>query len=347
MKHHPLHPHSSIRIFAFSVIVTVATLVGVLLGKGAGAMFVALILIAVEVSFSFDNAILNAKILTKMSRFWQNMFLTVGALIAIFGMRLVFPIMIVALTAGLGWGEVINLALHHPAEYAHELEKAHITLSAFGGAFLLVLALDFFVDPTRDVAWLTTIERSFQKLARNWAAPLITLGVVLLMAAMPMNHEKIETLVAGALGVLIYTVVHGLTSIFGRAQERRMKGMTYVGLAAFTSFLYLEVLDATFSFDSVLGAFAVTKDVVLIALGLGIGAFWVRSLTIFMVRRQTLGSYRYIEHGAHYTIGILACILFLSIVVKVPEVITGLTGVGIIVASILASRQAAAARSKS
>jgi hypothetical protein len=100
------------------------------------------------------------------------------------------------------------------------------------------------------------------------------------------------------------------------------------------------VLDATFSFDSVLGAFAVTKDVVLIALGLGVGAFWVRSLTIFMVRRGTLANYRYIEHGAHYTIGILAIILFLSIIIKVPEIITGLTGIGIIIASIVASRQA-------
>lgn len=311
-----------------------------LFDKGWGAMFVALILIAVEVSFSFDNAILNAKILSKMSRFWQNMFLTVGALIAVFGMRLVFPILIVAITAGLGWGEVINLALHRPDEYAHELEKAHVTLSAFGGAFLLVLALDFFIDPTRDVAWITRIEHSFQKLAKNWAAPLITFGVVLVAAALPMNHEKPETLIAGTLGIVVYSVIHGLTGIFGRAQEKRMKGATYVGLAAFTSFLYLEVLDATFSFDSVLGAFAVTKDVVLIALGLGVGAFWVRSLTIFMVRRGTLNNYRYIEHGAHYTIGILACILFLSIVLKVPEVITGLTGIGIIVASIIASRQA-------
>ncbi len=311
-----------------------------LVSKGWGAMFVALILIAVEVSFSFDNAILNAKILAKMSRFWQNMFLTVGALIAIFGMRLVFPILIVSLTAGLGWGEVIDLALHHPEQYAHELEKAHVTLSAFGGAFLLVLALDFFIDPSREVSWITKIEDSFQKLARHWAAPAITLGVVVLAALLPMNHEKTATLIAGVLGIVVYSVIHGLTTLFGRSQEKRMKGATYVGLAAFTSFLYLEVLDATFSFDSVLGAFAVTQDVLLIALGLGVGAFWVRSLTIFMVRRGTLGNYLYIEHGAHYTIGILACILFVSIIVDVPEVITGLTGIGIIVASVIASRQA-------
>jgi hypothetical protein len=104
--------------------------------------------------------------------------------------------------------------------------------------------------------------------------------------------------------------------------------------------MYLEVLDATFSFDGVLGAFAITSDVIIIAVGLGVGAFWVRSLTVYMVRRGTLGNYKYIEHGAHYTIGILASILFLSLFISVPEVITGLAGIGVIIASIIASRQA-------
>src|SRR5689334_19317367 len=109
-----VHAHSPLRIFAVSAIATIAAVVGTLIGKGPEAMLVALILIVVEVAFSFDNAILNAKVLAKMSPFWQRIFLTVGALIAIFGMRLVFPILIVALTAHIGWGEVINLALHHP-----------------------------------------------------------------------------------------------------------------------------------------------------------------------------------------------------------------------------------------
>jgi hypothetical protein len=294
----------------------------------------------VEVAFSFDNAILNAKILGKMSPFWQNMFLTVGAAVAIFGMRVVFPIVIVALTADLSWGQVFDLALHHPAEYAEKLEAAHPSLSAFGGALLLILAVDFLVDDRHQVMWLTRIEHSFRKLANNWSPPLITLGAVTFVSLLPANHHKKETFIAGLLGVVAYSVIHGLTEWFGKVQQRRMKGATYVGVAAFVSFLYLEVLDATFSFDSVLGAFAVTYDVVLIAIGLGVGALWVRSLTVFMVRRGTLGSYKYIEHGAHYTIGILACILFVSLFIRVPEVITGLTGIGIIIASIIASRQA-------
>jgi len=308
-------------------------------------MVIALVLIAVEVSFSFDNAILNAKVLTKMSRFWQNMFLTVGALIAVFGMRIIFPIVIVALTADVGWREVLDMALHHPAEYAEKLEIAHPALSSFGGAFLLVLALDFFVDSERQVMWLTSIERSFSKLATNWAAPVLTLLTVGVISLLPFNHHGKTTAIAGALGVVVYSAIHGLTEVFSKIQKRQMKALktaTHTGLAAFVSFLYLEVLDATFSFDSVLGAFAVTADVVLIAIGLGVGALWVRSLTIFMVRRGTLGNYKYIEHGAHYTIFVLALILFVSLFVSVPEVITGLAGIGIIVSSIIASRQAMA-----
>jgi uncharacterized protein len=336
---HILHAHSPWRIFSVSILVTVGSLVGVFLGMGVKALIVAAILIAVELSFSFDNAIVNAKILSRMGRMWQLLFLTVGVLIAIFGMRIVFPIMLVAITSGLSWSSVIDLALHHPAEYAAHLELAHPTLAAFGGAFLLVLALDFFVDPRRQVVWLTKIERSFQKLARNFAPPFITMLAVLGVSVFPGNEHPWQTLFFGALGIVVYTVVHGLAELFGRLQRHELKMKTYVGAAALMSLLYLEILDATFSFDSVLGAFAVTSDVVLIAIGLGVGAFWVRSLTVYMVRRGTLDTYRYIEHGAHYTIGILGFIFLLSLFVHVPEIITGLTGLGIIGASIIASRQ--------
>jgi hypothetical protein len=347
MRHPIHHPHSPFRIFAVSALITIAALVGVLTDRGVGGMLIALVLIAVEVAFSFDNAILNAKVLSKMSRFWQNMFLTVGALIAVFGMRIVFPILIVALTADISWGAVLDMALHHPHEYAEKLEIAHPSLAAFGGAFLLVLALDFFVDGEKEVMWLTTIERSFSKLATHWASPVIALVVVGIVSAVPFNHHARETLVAGVLGVVVYSVIHGLTALFAKLQQRNIdpgkKALAQVGLAAFVSFMYLEVLDATFSFDSVLGAFAVTSDVILIAIGLGIGALWVRSLTVFMVRRGTLADYQYIEHGAHYTIFVLACILFTSLFVQVPEVITGLGGIGIIISSIIASRQAMSA----
>lgn len=335
-----LHPHSPWRIFAVSALATVGSLLGVLLGMGAQPMLIALVLISVEIAFSFDNAIINAKILKQMSRFWQVMFLTIGAAIAIFGMRLVFPILLVTLTAGLGWGEVIDLALNHPTEYAHKLESAHVVLSAFGGGFLLMLALHFFFDSKREVLWYERLERPMQRFAYKWMPASFTFSIVAMAAALPFNHAPRDTLIAGTLGVLTYSIIHAASEYFAKVQQRKAGTGVRVGMAGFISFLYLEVLDASFSFDGVLGAFAVTKDVVLIAIGLGIGALWVRSLTIFMVRRGTLDSYKYIEHGAHYTIAILACILMVSIFIDVPEVIAGLVGLGIIGSSIVASRQA-------
>jgi uncharacterized protein len=338
--------HSPWRIFSFSGIISVGALIAIFALMGAAALGVAFILIAVEVAFSFDNAIINAKVLARMSSFWQRIFLTVGALIAVFGMRIIFPIMIVSLTADLRWSNVLDLALHHPEQYASKLDMAHPSISAFGGAFLMVLALDFFVDQEHQVLWFTRLERNMRKLAKHWAPPAITTLVVLIVSVVPFNHHRSDTLIAGILGVVIYSLLHGLAELLGNLQARRSVTTTYTGMLAFSSFLYLEVLDASFSFDGVIGAFAITNKIILIAAGLGIGALWVRSLTVFMVRRGTLGGYKYIEHGAHYTIAVLACLLLLSTMYNVPEVIAGLTGLGIIGSSVVASRQATTARKR-
>ena len=103
---------------------------------------------------------------------------------------------------------------------------------------------------------------------------------------------------------------------------------------------YLEVLDASFSFDGVIGAFAVTTDPIIIAIGLGVGAFYVRSITIYLVHQGTLSDYRYLDHGAHWAIGALAALLMISIGVHVPEIITGLIGVAFIGAAFYMSLRA-------
>jgi hypothetical protein len=113
-----------------------------------------------------------------------------------------------------------------------------------------------------------------------------------------------------------------------------------VGLAGFTSFVYLEVLDASFSFDGVIGAFAITNNIILIAISLGVGAVWVRSLTLFIVRRKVLDGYLYLEHGAHYTIGALALVLLAGLFYSIPEFVSGSIGVVIIALSVMSSVQA-------
>lgn len=339
-----LHPHSPWRIFFVSGLITIGSILGVLLGYGVQATIITLILIAVELAFSFDNAVVNAKVLSKMSNFWQVMFLTVGAAIAIFGMRLVFPILLVSITAGLSWSDVINLALNHPQEYAEKLHESHVQLAAFAGAFLLMLALHFFVDDGRDVYWLTHMERRVQGWSA-WVPAAVTTALIVVASLLPFNHEPKETLIAGLLGVAIYGAIHMFSERFSRLGNSNGKAIAkQVGMAGFISFMYLQVLDITFSFDGVLGAFAVTGDVVLIGIGLGVGALWVRSLTVFMVRRGTLDTMLYVEHGAYYAIGILASLMLISIFVNVPDLIAGLAGVGVITASIIASRRALAAK---
>jgi hypothetical protein len=314
---------------------------------GFAALMIALVLMVVEITFSFDNAIINAKILAKMSKFWQNIFLTIGIFIAIFGMRVVFPIAIVAITAGLGWQEVLDLALNHPQEYSEELEQAHPQIAAFGGAFLLMLALHFFLDDRRETVWFAKLERKLQQHATYWMPAAVSVFIILILAVLPFNHYRVETLLAGTLGIVTYSAMHAMINFFERLKEKHdnkkgntgKKVMEQTGLAAFTSFLYLEMLDASFSFDSVIGAFAVTNDIVLIALGLGVGAVWVRSITIFMVRNGTLNHYKFLEHGAHYTVFVLASVLLLGIFWHVPEAVAGLVGIGIIGSAILASKQ--------
>jgi hypothetical protein len=166
-------------------------------------------------------------------------------------------------------------------------------------------------------------------------------------------------LTAGIAGLATYLGVRGLGEFFegrGAGEERGEADeletgaeagadapgtstgiLPATGKAAFFLFLYLEVLDASFSFDGVVGAFAITQEIFVIAAGLGIGAMYIRSLTVYLVRQGTLQEYVYLEHGAHYAIGALALILAISIETEVPEIITGLVGVGFIGVALLSS----------
>jgi hypothetical protein len=340
-----LHPHHPFRIFAISALLTIGSIIGVAVGFNIGAALIIIILIAIEIAFSFDNAIINAKTLAKLSDYWQRLFLTVGMIIAVLGMRVVFPILIVSLTAHLSWSNVLDLAFNHPHQYAEKLEHAHPAIAAYGGAFLLMLALEFFVDDRRKIVWLHYVERPLQRLSRLWAPTLISTAVLIVLALIPANHHASTTIVAGLLGIVSHIAIELFTHLFGSHQgggSSSSKPLT--GMAALSSFIYLQILDASFSFDGVIGAFAITSDVILIGIGLGIGALWVRSLTVFMVQKGTLDNYVYLEHGAHYTVAVLACVLLLSIFLNVPEVLAGIAGAGFIGSSIIASRQALAAR---
>lgn len=332
----PTHPF---RIFFISGMITLAALAWIGFGRGVDALFLVSVLILIELMFSFDNAIINARVLATMNRFWQQMFMTVGILFAVFVVRFLFPILLVMLTAGLSAPAVLDMALNQPDEYARTLTHAHPYIAAFGGMFLLMLSLSFFFDPGRKVLWINVIERPLQRIGKWWLYTGISLATLLLLTILPFNPHPRETLVAGCLGIVLYLGLHSITELFSRKQSnRQVKAKS--GLAGFMAFLYLQVLDSSFSFDGVIGAFAITQDVFLIVTGLGIGALWVRSLTLLMVRRNTLKVYRYLEHGAHYTIGLLALFLLSGLFFNIPEAAAGIAGLVVVGASIVSSLRA-------
>lgn len=301
------------------------------------ALWITAVLAVLEVSLSFDNAVVNASVLRGMSRLWQQLFLTVGILIAVFGMRLVFPIVIVAVAADLGWMETVRLALHRPEEYSRVLIGVYPVISAFGGTFLLLVFLNFLFDADKETHWLGVLERRMVRAAKfDEISVFIALLVVFSTRWWVPEAEQNRVFVAGIAGILLYLAVDAVGALFEDEQEGQA-AVAAVQRSGFAGFLYLEVLDASFSFDGVIGAFAITKDVVLIMLGLAIGAIFVRSMTVYLVRRGTLQAYRYLEHGAHYAIGALAAIMLMGTVVHVPEVVTGLIGVAFIAASVLSS----------
>ncbi|MBK5964804.1 hypothetical protein CCR95_12110 [Thiocystis minor] len=333
------------KAFRYSIIVTVACLIAAYYwglqtpAGGMAAVFLVIILGIMEVSLSFDNAVVNASVLKEMDAKWQQIFLTVGILIAVFGMRLVFPIVIVAVASGQGMGEVATMALQQPEQYAKYLEESHIGISAFGGMFLLLVFLYFMMDATKELHWLGAVEERLSRLGKLDAIEVMLALIVLflLQGFLPLETaERLSLLVAGIGGVILYVAVSSLDSLFENEEE----GAAMVNTAkrsGIAGFLYLEVLDASFSFDGVIGAFAITRDVVIIMLGLAIGAMFVRSLTVYLVNKGTLDEYVFLEHGAHWAIGALAGIMLASIVIHIPEVITGLIGVAFIVLALISS----------
>ncbi|KEO87796.1 membrane protein [Erythrobacter longus] len=286
-------------------------------------LWICAVLAVLEVSLSFDNAAVNASVLKDMDPVWQQRFLTWGIAIAVFGMRIVFPIVIVMVAASLGPIDAVGLALSNPDEYQRIVSDAHIGLMGFGGAFLGMVGLKFFFDSDKDHDWIAVIERPLAKVADIEA---ISIGIVLLAtwatSTMLADADALAFIIAAIGGLLTYLVVE----IVNHVLEPPAPSSGDVARAGFGAFLYLEVLDASFSFDGVIGAFALTNNLIIIAIGLGIGAMFVRSMTIFLVRKGTMSEYRYLEHGAFYAILALSVIMYVNTFAHIPEVITGLIG---------------------
>lgn len=322
------------KFFTGSALVTLAGLIAAYFLGGPTGVFIVAILSVLEVSLSFDNAVVNAAVLKEMDPIWRRRFIVWGMLIAVFGMRIVFPVVIVAIIAKISpWGAML-LAVEEPQAYAEALRSAHVEVAGFGGSFLLMVFLKFFLNKEKEIHWVQMIEKPLTKLGKMEAVEIaVCLAAVYLVSTFLDSVEQLSFVLAAILGIVTYVLVDGFSALLG-SDERTVGATARSGLS---SFLYLEVLDASFSFDGVIGAFALSNDIFVIAIGLGVGAMFVRSLTIMFVEKGALDQFRYLEHGAFYAIGALATIMLVGTFYHVSEVVTGLIGAAFIVVSLLSS----------
>lgn len=334
------------KTFGWSFALTALALVIALLFGSWEAVAVTAILIVLEVTLSFDNAIINARVLENMSMFWRRMFLTVGILVAVVGVRFVLPVILVSATTGIGPWEVTKLAFengdpHVEGTYGYYVLEAHPQLASLAGMFLLMLFFSW-VFGEKEHAWLKFIEVPLSKLEKLHALPTILSVSTLLIYANANPDRSMDILISGLIGLLSYLAIDGISGLFEVEDEDGESNggaavAGAVGKGGFMGFMYLEFLDASFSMDSLGAALAVTSSIVIIILGLGVGAIYVRSMTIYLVNAGSLNTYRYLESGAMWAIGALAFILLTSIQAHVPELVTGAIGIAFVGAAFVAS----------
>ena len=329
--------------YKFAMLFAVAAIiVGYVIGGLQTALVVAVLGI-LETSLSFDNAVVNARVLNNWDDKWRQRFLWWGIIVAVFGMRLIFPLAIVSVTTGINPAAVTQMALHDPSAYAVHLNAVHHEVAGFGGAFLFMVALGYFFEE-KQVYWWEMIESRLARLGQldNFAAALVLAGSYAVSIFFADEHMGAQFFRAAVFGVVTFMLAHGLGSLLGGGDEEEEDAGTNVAgniiKASIAGFFYLEILDASFSFDGVIGAFVLSNYLPVIALGLGIGAFFVRSMTIHLVEAGTLSEYRYLEHGAFYAILALAGIMYASgLGLDLPQWGTGLLSATFIAAAFLHS----------
>lgn len=309
--------------------------------KGWAGAWVTLVLLALEISLSFDNAVVNARVLERLTPGQQRFFLTWGLVIPVFGVRFAGPLLMVALAGGVGMGEALGAAMHDPQRYRELLDLAEPRILAFGGMFLLMVFLRYFIDEAKTLHWFQPLERRLSQAGRiESLAIVLALLILLALDVFLPGSLQDDMMVAGVCGLVLQLLTSSIATIFGDEEQAGARLAAGGGLA---SLLYLELLDASFSLDGTIGAFAITSNLGLILTGLGLGALFIRSLTLMLTRERALDQLVFLEHGAHYAIGALGFVMLLQVVLNqhhlhIPEWLTGLIGVVLLVLSLLDSR---------
>lgn len=305
--------------FFWPALISMLLIMGVWVELGFAAFLLVLLLSVLEVTLSFDNAVVNARVLKMMSPRWQKRFLTWGILLAVFGTRFVLPIVIVSIALWISPIEVTRLVFTDPAEYGRLLHEVHGSIVAFGGVFLLMVSLKYFFDQSKSVHWIKQIEKRLVKWGHIASIEIGIALVSLVLLSFFTHFPQAEILVAGLVGLILFIAMEGVTGTLSFDEKA-------VAVSGASLFIYLNILDTAFSLDGVIGAFALTNNLVIIMIGLGIGAYFVRSITLFFVKKDTLAEFMYLEHGAHWAILGLALAMLTTLIHEVPEAVTGLIG---------------------
>lgn len=291
--------------------------------RSVEALYLALVLAAVEIAVSFDNAVVNATKLHLMNKFWRTAFLTVGILVAVIGMRFFLPLLIVAILGDTSIGGAYTMATTDPDRFSTVLSESASQIHGFGGAFLMMVGLQFFLDHEKDHHWIPILEKPlahFDKFIKMGKVEGIEAIIVLGISGWIWSlTDDLAFFIASAFGVITFIVVDAIKSLLEELDSWLATSSIKILSGGLGTFLYLECLDSAFSGDGVIAAFAISKDIFVIATGLGIGALFVRSMTIMLDETGTLKALKYMENGAFFAILALAGSMFAGAFVHLPE----------------------------
>ena len=276
-----------------------------MLGEAMGAMALTTLgLIVFEVITSIDNAVINAEVLGTMSAKARRWFLTWGIFFAVFLIRGLLPWLIVwAAAPELGPLGAWTAALGGSDEAARTIEEASPPLFALGGVFLVILALHWlFLEPKE---YGIAGEQEFEKHGVWFFAIVSLIVTILTWFALKFDEMVAFGVVAGS---TVFFIVHGFRENAAKKEQELLDAAAgKTSMSDWSKIFYLEVLDASFSIDGVLGAFAFTLSVPIILAGNGVGAIVVRYLTVRGV--EEVKRYRFLKNGAMYSILVLGAVM--------------------------------------
>ena len=270
-------------------------------------------LVVFEVVNSVDNAVVNATVLKTMSVLWRKRFLFIGIITSVFLVRFLLPLAIVGISVPNISLQEMFLAFSGQSDIAaRAIEMQKPVILAFGGVFLLFLYLHWLFLEKKDPLF---IERFLKEKHGVW---FFAIASVLLVLIMYLARANSTMMLAAAIGSATFFIVYGLKETAEKNEAHLLAGGN--GLSNLSKFVYLEVLDTTFSFDGVVGAFAFTINLLLILIGLGIGAIVVRELTIKGI--DSISKYKYLKNGALTSIGFLGIFMLIeSFTIELPAYI--------------------------